>query len=578
MGLRDWLSIGNNNTNKGRNGTHSSRESSRNMSSRSAVRAEKNGDFPWLDYPNRGWKVPCPACGENVTNEFQAFKDHWKNNTTCPGPTVVDDGTWIGLGVDPSRNLEPGDVGTTANMSEVPEKSNQENPDPLPDGDVFPFFGDNRDQMRTKCPGCNRQINNTQSSFIAHWSNSDSCDGPPITRPRRVDISHSDWNDLVTSLGEHNEGRSIANRDAEPQGQARSISQVTTNCVTDENSSESGSYSQNETGDSGTSGGISPSSRRTSPTSSSVSEENKDRASSDPGGDSEDGGDSHGMVRKRKVPDVVPSVNIQNDLSYEGLEKKEPIGRGGNADVFRITAMNMSGKELALKEPRMSGTMHRESIESMLEEAETWRQLHDHDHIVDVVDYGAEPFPWIAMEYMDGGDLGERLGQMGFDQALWTAITTTTAVRHAHRRGVAHLDLKPENLLFRTVDGKWDVPKVADWGLSRHLIDHSQSIDGLSPQYAAPEQFNPELGKTDDVTDIYQLGSVFYELFTNRPPHEGSPMEIMHSIVSNDPTPPSEIADVPTALDDVLLKALAHDRDERYESVLYLRDDLQDLY
>jgi len=181
------------------------------------------------------------------------------------------------------------------------------------------------------------------------------------------------------------------------------------------------------------------------------------------------------------------------------------------------------------------------------------------------------------MEYMDGGDLGERLGSMDFEQALWTAIRITTAVRHAHRRGVAHLDLKPQNILFRTVDGKWDVPKVADWGLSKHLLNHSQTIDGMSPRYAAPEQFNEDIGKKDDITDVYQLGAVFYELFTGRPPFDGTPTEIMYSTVSEEPSPPSNIADLPDALDDILLKALAKNKNERYESILYFRDDLKDL-
>lgn len=225
----------------------------------------------------------------------------------------------------------------------------------------------------------------------------------------------------------------------------------------------------------------------------------------------------------------------------------------------------------------MNGTLHTELLDCLLEEAETWDKLDDHEQIVTVLDYGSTPLPWIAMEYMDGGHLGQRAGELGFEQTVWTAIETTKGIRHAHRRGVAHLDLKPENILFKQVEDGWDIPKVADWGLSKQLLDHSKSIGGMSPQYAAPEQFTDDLGTPDDITDIYQLGTVFYELFTGRPPYDGRPLKVMHQIQNEEPTPPSEVAPVPEKLDDILLQALATEREDRYEAVIYFRDDLQEL-
>jgi outer membrane protein assembly factor BamB len=280
----------------------------------------------------------------------------------------------------------------------------------------------------------------------------------------------------------------------------------------------------------------------------------------------------------RSVPDRIPTIG-SHSLSYDAIEAVEEIGHGGNADVYLATAtIGASEVELAVKEPRMSGTLHTETVERMLDEAETWQQLDDHDHIVSVVDYGAEPLPWIGMEYMDAGHLGERADEMGFDQKLWTAIAVTRAVRHAHTRGVAHLDLKPANVLFRSVDDAWDAPKVADWGLSKHLLNHSKSMEGITPDYAAPEQFDSDVfGGTDHVTDVYQLGAVLYELFTGRPPFEGSPVQVMNSVINDRPTPPSDHADLPESLDEILLTALATERDDRYESVLYLRDELQSL-
>jgi tRNA A-37 threonylcarbamoyl transferase component Bud32 len=301
----------------------------------------------------------------------------------------------------------------------------------------------------------------------------------------------------------------------------------------------------------------------------------------------DDSAAAEGNQKQSQVPQVEseyrPAIELPSDsdrsVEYSDFDDKQLIGTGGNADVYRATVLlEDTQMDLAVKEPRTKGTLHTDIVERLLNEAGKWQNIDSHEHIVDVVDFGNKPLPWIAMECMDGGDLGDRAGTMEFDQALWTAIATTKAVRHAHRHGIAHLDLKPENILFRSVEDGWDVPKVADWGLSKYLLDHSNTVEGLSPQYAAPEQFDEEYGSTDDITDIYQLGAVFYELFTGDPPFNGKPFKIIGKVKDESPTQPSDIADVPNELDDILLTALAKQKDDRYEDILYFRDDLEDLF
>jgi len=279
------------------------------------------------------------------------------------------------------------------------------------------------------------------------------------------------------------------------------------------------------------------------------------------------------------IPKEIPRApNLSVD--YDSLINEEQIGSGGNAVVNKMTLSTTDGNvTLAVKEPRISGTLHTEQVNQILQEAETWDKLDDHDHIVGVIDYGREPIPWIAMEYMDGGHLGEQTGEIETAQALWTAIAVTKGVRHAHRRGIAHLDLKPQNILFRTIEDMWDVPKVADWGLSKHLLDHSKSIDGYTPAYSAPEQLDEGYGKADDITDVYQLGAVFYELFTGIPPFDAETTgKVIRQILDEDPTPPSEIADVPDELDTALLTALSKNKKDRYEDILLLRNALQSVF
>jgi outer membrane protein assembly factor BamB len=276
-------------------------------------------------------------------------------------------------------------------------------------------------------------------------------------------------------------------------------------------------------------------------------------------------------------PDHIPAAP-RVEVNYDKLTNREPIGEGGNADVMKATLATIKGEiTLAVKRPRMHGTLHADNIERLLKEAETWSKLDSHDHIVGIVDYDSNPLPWIAMEHMDGGHLGERGGDMNIQQALWTSIAILNGLHHAHRRGVAHLDLKPENILFRTVQDAWDVPKIADWGLSKHLLEHPESVDGISPHYAAPEQFDDAYGVTDDITDIYQLGAVYYYLFTGKPPFDGEPTEAMYDILHTQPVPPSELTDVPNRLDEILLKALAKEKSDRYDSVVLFRNDLRNL-
>ena len=279
-------------------------------------------------------------------------------------------------------------------------------------------------------------------------------------------------------------------------------------------------------------------------------------------------------------PETIPSTSALS-VSWDDFSNGELIGQGGNADVYQVTVTRDGNTvPVAIKQPRFQGTLHSDAIDRFRDEVQVWYQLDDHDHIVSLFDGGTDPLPWLAMEYMDGGNLESFLnhGRLPIKQALWVGYCICQAVHYAHRHGVAHHDLKPANILFRQYGENWMVPKVSDWGLARMMLDETGSVDGLSPHYSAPEQFDAgKFGSPNDQTDIYQIGTVLYELLTGKPPFEGSMTEVMQSILSQDPTPTSDIVDLPAAVDEVVMPALEKEQAARYDSIVYLRDGIKNL-
>ena len=282
----------------------------------------------------------------------------------------------------------------------------------------------------------------------------------------------------------------------------------------------------------------------------------------------------------------------RRSVSADDLEHEAVIGRTPTTVVHRVSVADRD-RPIAVKHPATHGTLGADVFDSFRGEGRRWSQLADHPHIVGVVDWDETPLPWlhhdadvpwIAMEYMDGGDLSAYRDTLSIDGLLWVAEQLADAVwfAHHHGGGVIHHDLKPENILFRETPGdQWDVPKVADWELARTLLDHSDSVGVTTPTYIAPEQAHNT--STDQLTDQFQLGIVLYELFTGTHPFVEGPESapeaaLITGILQNEPKPPSEHRpDLPTGLDDVLSTMLEKDAADRYEAMLMVREDLRSI-
>lgn len=235
------------------------------------------------------------------------------------------------------------------------------------------------------------------------------------------------------------------------------------------------------------------------------------------------------------------------------------IAAGGLARVYRATRRR-DRKIVAIKIP-----LHLNEVTgaSFLREMLAWQNL-SHPRIVTIYEIAVLPVPLIEMEYLERS-LAELPKPVSVPVAVPIIRGVAEGLAYAHHRGVVHRDIKPENILL-TKEG---APKISDWGLSRiQSMARMPTVVGFSLSYAAPEQVDPSrYGETDERTDIFQLGVVFYELVTGRLPFTGEGIhETTRAILDTTPVSPSEIVPATKPVEPVILRCLEKEPRNRYPS------------
>ena len=215
----------------------------------------------------------------------------------------------------------------------------------------------------------------------------------------------------------------------------------------------------------------------------------------------------------------------------------------------------------------------------------------NHPHIARIYDYGetAAGQPFIVMELVAGEDLSQLLhrGGMSVAQALRIVEEVAEALAEAHRHGIVHRDIKPGNIV---INERGQV-KVLDFGLAKQFVeaaqsDISQTLRETSAETAAgmllgtPSYMSPEQAREAPLaprSDLFSLGSVFYECLTGQPPFSGTnSVDILAAVLHVEPPPPSQLnAQIPVSLDRIALKALAKNPEARYQSAGEMIGDLQ---
>lgn len=269
------------------------------------------------------------------------------------------------------------------------------------------------------------------------------------------------------------------------------------------------------------------------------------------------------------------STNIGR-LIDERYRIDELVGSGGMAYVYKATDIT-DGKTVAVKVLKPEFYDNTELTRRFKNESKAIALL-SHPNIIRVFDVSfTDEMKCIVMEYIDGITLKEYLemqGAISWKETVFFGGQILSAVAHAHKKGIIHRDLKPQNILLLS-DG---TIKIMDFGIARFARSETKTITDKaigSVHYISPEQARGEA--TDQRSDIYSMGVIFYEMLTGRLPFDAdSPVSVAIKQIELDAPLPTVInREIPQGLEDIILRAMQKDPSYRYQNVEQMIEDIE---
>lgn len=227
---------------------------------------------------------------------------------------------------------------------------------------------------------------------------------------------------------------------------------------------------------------------------------------------------------------------------------------------------------LALKTPNLD----EKAKKYLLKEINAWQNL-NHPNIVKIYDASEKPIPHIEMECIDEfnlngkqvNDLDKHPKPLNKNTSIYIIKQIAEGLKHAHNKNIIHGDIKPSNILLTS----YLIPKITDWGLSKigAITETATTTKASSILYSAPEQIDDgEYEKTDNRTDIYQLGILLYELLTRKLPYDGTSItQISLKIINpiKKPIPISKMNSDLSIYDGIFEKLLSKKKEDRFQSI-----------
>lgn len=256
------------------------------------------------------------------------------------------------------------------------------------------------------------------------------------------------------------------------------------------------------------------------------------------------------------------------------------IGEGGMGAVLS-GIQPLIGKKVAIKILKTPFISNPESMRRFVDEARAVNEI-GHPNIVDIFSFGQfeDGTLFFVMEYLDGETFTETLsrGPLTYELARWILADVLDALEAAHAKGIVHRDLKPDNIfLIRKNPGKQYV-KLLDFGVAKfteeglHSVSTTTGLPLGTPIYMSPEQCNGH--RVDPRSDLYSLGVLMYQMFTGRLPFDGTFMQVLAAHFIEEPTPPSRFTAIPRDLEEVILRCLKKDPDQRPQTAAALKEVL----